>query len=39
METSHPDLLPDLRGKRELTDDIKERLEAALREFNDTFTA
>ena len=39
VETSHPDLLPDLRGKRELTDDIKERLEAALREFNDTFTA
>ena len=39
VETSHPDLLPDLRSKRELTDDIKERLEAALREFNDTFTA
>ena len=39
VETSHPDLLPELRSKRELTDDIKERLEAALREFNDTFTA
>ena len=39
VETSHPDLLPDLRSKRELTDDIKERLESALREFNDTFTA
>ena len=39
VETSQPDLLPDLRSKRELTDDIKERLESALREFNDTFTA
>ncbi len=39
VETSQPDLLPDLRSKRELTDDIKERLGSALREFNDTFTA
>ncbi len=39
VDTAHPDLLSDLRAKRELTDDIKERLEAVLREFNETFIA
>jgi F-type H+-transporting ATPase subunit alpha len=33
------DLLSDLRSQRELTDDIKGRLESTLKEFNETFTA
>lgn len=38
VDTNHPELLAELRTKRELTDDIRARLEAVLREFNDTFT-
>ena len=39
IDTNHPDILSDLRSERELTDDIKGRLESALKEFNETFTA
>lgn len=39
IETNQPDLLSDLRTERELTDAIKGRLESALKEFNETFTA
>ncbi len=38
VDTNHPELLAELRTKRELTDDLRERLEAVLREFNETFT-
>ncbi len=38
VDTNHPEILAELRTKRELTDDIRARLEAVLREFNDTFT-
>ena len=38
VDTNHPGILAELRTKRELTDDIRARLEAVLREFNDTFT-
>lgn len=39
IETNQPDLLSDLRTQRELTDDIKSRVESALKDFNETFTA
>jgi F-type H+-transporting ATPase subunit alpha len=39
VETNQPDLLSDLRTERELTDDIKSRIESALKDFNETFTA
>ncbi|MGH7965519.1 MAG: F0F1 ATP synthase subunit alpha, partial [Candidatus Binatia bacterium] len=39
IETRHPDIFTDIRTKRELTDDLKTRMNAALKEFNESFTA
>jgi F-type H+-transporting ATPase subunit alpha len=39
VDTNHPDLLSELRTKHELTDDMRDRLQSALQEFNETFTA
>jgi F-type H+-transporting ATPase subunit alpha len=39
VETRHPDVFNDIRAKRELTDDLREKINAALKEFNETFTA
>ncbi|HXG17613.1 MAG TPA: F0F1 ATP synthase subunit alpha [Methylomirabilota bacterium] len=39
IENRHPDIYEDIRTKKELTDDLKTRLNAALKEFNEGFTA
>jgi F-type H+-transporting ATPase subunit alpha len=39
LENRHPDIYEDIRTKKELTDDLKTRLNAALKEFNEGFTA
>jgi F-type H+/Na+-transporting ATPase subunit alpha len=39
VETNHPDVFNDIRTKREMTDDLKEKMNAALKEFNENFTA
>src|SRR5437867_3592987 len=39
VENRHPDIYDDIRTKRELTDDLKGRVDAALKEFNESFTA
>jgi F-type H+/Na+-transporting ATPase subunit alpha len=39
VETRHPGVFNDIRTKRELTDDLREKMNAALKEFNETFTA
>jgi F-type H+-transporting ATPase subunit alpha len=39
IETRHPDIFTDLLTKRELSDELKERINAALEEFNESFTA
>jgi F-type H+-transporting ATPase subunit alpha len=39
VETRHPDIFTDLLTKRELDDGLKERINAALEEFNESFTA
>ena len=39
LEAKHPQLLPDLRDKKELTDDIRGRLDAAVTEFGKLFKA
>jgi F-type H+-transporting ATPase subunit alpha len=39
LEAKHETLLADIRQKRELTDDVKERLDAALAEFAKVFAA
>jgi F-type H+-transporting ATPase subunit alpha len=39
VETSHPDVFNDISTKREMTDDLKEKMNAALKEFNENFTA
>ena len=39
VETRHPDVFNDIRTKREMTDDLREKMNAALKEFNETFTA
>jgi F-type H+/Na+-transporting ATPase subunit alpha len=39
VENRYPDIYDDIRTKRELTDDLKGRLDAALKEFNESFTA
>jgi F-type H+-transporting ATPase subunit alpha len=39
LEARHPKVLVDIREKREITDDIKGRLDAALGEFGKTFQA
>ena len=38
LENRHPDIYEDIRTKKELTDDLKTRLDAALKEFNESFT-
>jgi F-type H+-transporting ATPase subunit alpha len=39
VETRHPDIFTDIRTKRELTDELKGRINTALQEFNESFTA
>jgi F-type H+-transporting ATPase subunit alpha len=39
VENQHPDIFEDIRTKRELTDDLKGKINAALKEFNEGFTA
>ena len=39
VESKHPQILADLREKRELTDDIKKRLNVVLEEFKGRFAA
>jgi len=39
VENRYPDIYEDIRTKKELTDDLKGRIDAALKEFNETFTA
>jgi F-type H+-transporting ATPase subunit alpha len=38
IENRHPDIYNDIRTKRELTDDLRERINAVLKEFNESFT-
>ncbi len=37
IENRHPDIYNDIRTKRELTDDLRERINAAFKEFNENF--
>ncbi len=39
IDTRHPDIFADLLTKRELSDELKERINTALKEFNESFTA
>jgi F-type H+-transporting ATPase subunit alpha len=39
VESRHPDIYEDIRTKKDLTDDLKTRINAALKEFNEIFTA
>src|SRR5256885_11641037 len=39
LESRHPNIYEDIRTKRELTDDLKTSLGAALKEFNESFSA
>lgn len=39
LEGKHPTIYEDIRTKKELTDEVKTRLNAALKEFNESFTA
>jgi F-type H+-transporting ATPase subunit alpha len=39
LENRHPDIYEDIRTKKELTDDLKTRLNSALEEFKQIFTA
>jgi F-type H+-transporting ATPase subunit alpha len=39
LEAKHPQVLPIIREKREITDDVKAKLEAALQDFAKVFTA
>ena len=39
IENRHPDIFTDIRTKRDLTDDLKGRINAALKEFNESFSA
>ena len=39
VENSYPEVFNDIRSKRELTDDVKEKMNSVLKEFNETFTA
>src|SRR5437870_10971793 len=39
VENRHPDIFTDIRTKRDLTDDLKGRINAALKEFNESFSA
>ena len=39
LDSRHPTIYEDIRTKKELTDDLKTRMNAALKEFNDSFVA
>jgi F-type H+-transporting ATPase subunit alpha len=39
VENRHPDIYDDLRTKRELTDDLRNRINTAFKEFNESFSA
>ncbi len=39
VENRYPEVFSDIRTKRELTDDVKEKMNSVLKEFNETFTA
>ncbi|MCS6927217.1 MAG: F0F1 ATP synthase subunit alpha [Candidatus Binatia bacterium] len=39
VETRHPDIFSDILTKRELTDELRAKIDSALKEFNDSFTA
>jgi F-type H+-transporting ATPase subunit alpha len=39
LENRHPAIYEDIRTKRELTDELRTRLNAALKEFNDSASA
>jgi F-type H+-transporting ATPase subunit alpha len=39
VENAHPNILADIREKKELTDDLKKSINAALKEFKDRFVA
>jgi F-type H+/Na+-transporting ATPase subunit alpha len=39
IESRHPDIYEDIRTKKDLTDDLKTRINAAFKEFNEIFTA
>jgi len=39
IENRYPDMFTDIRTKRDLTDDLKGRINAALKEFNESFSA
>ena len=39
IENRHPDIFTDIRTKRDLIDDLKGRINAALKEFNESFSA
>jgi F-type H+-transporting ATPase subunit alpha len=39
VETRYPNIFTDIRTKRELTDDLKEQINTALKEFNESFSA
>ncbi|MBI3795695.1 MAG: F0F1 ATP synthase subunit alpha [Deltaproteobacteria bacterium] len=39
VENRYPDIYNDIRTKKELTDDLKGRIDPALKEFNESFTA
>ena len=39
IENAHPSILKDIREKRELSDDLKKTINAALKEFKDRFVA
>jgi F-type H+-transporting ATPase subunit alpha len=39
LDSRHPTIYEDIRTKKELTDDLKTRMNTALKEFNDSFVA
>jgi F-type H+/Na+-transporting ATPase subunit alpha len=39
LEAKHPQVLPAIREKREISDDVKSKLDAALKDFGQVFTA
>jgi F-type H+-transporting ATPase subunit alpha len=39
IENRYPDIYNDIRTKRDLTDELRGRINTALKEFNESFTA
>ena len=39
IANSHPDIFRDILARRELDDDLRGRIDAALKEFNEVFSA